>query len=191
MPTRAAISLRALAISSACARLSSAHGPAISASGSRLPKRTAPTATTEWGAGSTLMVTGSSRRATMAGHGRRVNLVFRPEIPEHRRIGAATGGLLYKRSKILFFQAVWLDLRPRLPHIERQPFTTHNIAHAREPSAGERAIEPALGSGSVRIPRPGRRDRGPGRHDRPAGAGNRKPPDRARLRRGRSRRDPA
>src|SRR5712672_1036496 len=135
MPTRAAISLRALAISSACARLSSAHGPAISASGSRLPKRTLPTATTEWGAGSTLTVTGSSRRATMAGHGRRVNLAFRSETPTHRRIGAAAAGLLYKRSKILFFQALCLDLRPPLPQIEWQPFTAHNVGHAREPSA--------------------------------------------------------
>src|ERR1700730_1870383 len=49
MPSRAVMSLRAVAISSACARLSSAHGPAIKASGSLLPKRTLPTATVEFG----------------------------------------------------------------------------------------------------------------------------------------------
>src|ERR1051325_6050784 len=46
MPRRPAISLSAAAISSAWARLSSAHGPAIRASGSALPKRAAPIATT-------------------------------------------------------------------------------------------------------------------------------------------------
>ena len=45
-----AISFSAAAISSACARLSSWHGPAISASGSALPKRTLPTVTTGFGA---------------------------------------------------------------------------------------------------------------------------------------------
>src|SRR5664280_1979867 len=49
MPTRAVISLSAAAISSACARLSSAQGPAISASGSVLPKRTAPIETVALG----------------------------------------------------------------------------------------------------------------------------------------------
>ena len=49
MPAAPAISFSADAISSACARLSSAHGPAISASGSALPKRTLPIATTELG----------------------------------------------------------------------------------------------------------------------------------------------
>ncbi len=46
----AAISFRAAAISSAWARLSSWHGPAMRASGSLLPKRAAPTATTGLGA---------------------------------------------------------------------------------------------------------------------------------------------
>jgi hypothetical protein len=50
MPTRAAISLSAAAISSACARLSSAQGPAISESGNLLPKRTAPIVTVVLGA---------------------------------------------------------------------------------------------------------------------------------------------
>src|SRR6266478_3912503 len=45
MPRLPAISLSAPAISSAWPRLSSTQGPAISASGRRLPKRTAPTAT--------------------------------------------------------------------------------------------------------------------------------------------------
>src|ERR1700722_1011426 len=45
MPSRAAISFSAPAMSNACARLSSAHGPAISANGSLLPKRTLPTVT--------------------------------------------------------------------------------------------------------------------------------------------------
>src|SRR5580704_5695889 len=49
MLNRAAISFSAAAISKACARLSSAHGPAIKASGSLLPKRTLPTATTAFG----------------------------------------------------------------------------------------------------------------------------------------------
>ncbi len=50
MPARAAISFSAEAISSACARLSSWHGPAISASGNALPKRTFPTLTIGLGA---------------------------------------------------------------------------------------------------------------------------------------------
>src|SRR5579862_1648098 len=49
MPSRAAISISEPAISKACARLSSAHGPAISANGSLLPKRTLPTATMGFG----------------------------------------------------------------------------------------------------------------------------------------------
>src|ERR1700676_3498336 len=49
MPSRAVISLSAAAMSKACARLSSAHGPAIKASGGLLPKRTFPTATTAFG----------------------------------------------------------------------------------------------------------------------------------------------
>src|SRR5580700_323020 len=49
MPSRAAISFSAAAMSKACARLSSAHGPAIKVSGSLLPKRTLPTATTAFG----------------------------------------------------------------------------------------------------------------------------------------------
>src|SRR5215467_1156194 len=67
MPTRAAISLSAPAISRACARLSSAHGPAIRASGRRLPKRTAPTATSELAAGATAIVTVSSPLAHIPG----------------------------------------------------------------------------------------------------------------------------
>src|SRR5580700_259560 len=43
------MSLSAAAMSNACARLSSAHGPAIKASGRLLPKRTLPTATTAFG----------------------------------------------------------------------------------------------------------------------------------------------
>src|SRR5580658_2247860 len=49
MPSRAVMSLSAAAMSKACARLSSAHGPAIRASGRLLPKRTLPTATTAFG----------------------------------------------------------------------------------------------------------------------------------------------
>src|SRR5580704_9749441 len=49
MLSRAAISLSAAAMSKAWARLSSTHGPAISASGRLLPKRTFPTATTAFG----------------------------------------------------------------------------------------------------------------------------------------------
>src|ERR1700682_1937282 len=49
MPSRAVMSLSAAAISKAWARLSSAHGPAIKVSGSLLPKRTLPTATTAFG----------------------------------------------------------------------------------------------------------------------------------------------
>src|SRR6266478_8818935 len=45
MPRLPAISLSAPAVSSAWSRLSSTQGPAISASGRRLPKRTAPAAT--------------------------------------------------------------------------------------------------------------------------------------------------
>ena len=43
------ISLSADAISNACARLSSTHGPAINASGSALPKRALPMVTTGFG----------------------------------------------------------------------------------------------------------------------------------------------
>src|SRR6185312_6815560 len=49
MPTRPAISFSAAAISSACARLSIWQGPAISASGRVLPKRTAPMLTIGFG----------------------------------------------------------------------------------------------------------------------------------------------
>src|SRR5580700_9430276 len=49
MPSRAVMSLSAAAMSKACARLSSTHGPAIRASGRLLPKRTLPTATTAFG----------------------------------------------------------------------------------------------------------------------------------------------
>src|SRR6202035_1864570 len=49
MPSRAVMSLSAAAMSKACARLSSAHGPAIKASGRLLPKRTLPTATMAFG----------------------------------------------------------------------------------------------------------------------------------------------
>src|SRR6185436_4360423 len=57
MPSLPVISLSAEAISSACARLSSAQGPAIRANGRSLPKRTLPTATVALGFGSTRMVT--------------------------------------------------------------------------------------------------------------------------------------
>src|SRR5687768_3200772 len=50
MPSLAAISLRADAVSSACSRLSMAQGPAMMLSGRWLPKRTAPASTTERGA---------------------------------------------------------------------------------------------------------------------------------------------
>src|ERR1700735_2127156 len=49
MLSRAVMSLSAPATSKACARLSSAHGPAIRASGRVLPQRTLPTATTAFG----------------------------------------------------------------------------------------------------------------------------------------------
>src|SRR5262249_25450140 len=49
------MSLRAETISSACARPSSAQGPATSTSGRLLPKRAAPTATVALGAASTFM----------------------------------------------------------------------------------------------------------------------------------------
>src|SRR5580693_9036926 len=50
MPSRAATSFSAPAMSKACARLSSTHGPAIRASGRSLPKRTLPMLTTAFGA---------------------------------------------------------------------------------------------------------------------------------------------
>src|ERR1700689_1227765 len=49
MPSRAVMSLSAAAMSKACARLSSTHGPAIRASGRLLPNRTLPMATTAFG----------------------------------------------------------------------------------------------------------------------------------------------
>src|SRR5262249_2362362 len=55
IPPGPAIFLSAEAISSAWSRLSSAHGPAISASGSPLPKRVLPMATIGLGAGSTFI----------------------------------------------------------------------------------------------------------------------------------------
>src|SRR5262245_52365911 len=45
MPSFAVISASARLVSSACARLSSAHGPAMSASGRSLPMATLPTVT--------------------------------------------------------------------------------------------------------------------------------------------------
>src|SRR4029078_7875046 len=71
MPRRPAISLRAGAVSSACARLSSTQGPAIIASGKPLPKRAFPAATTGLGVG--------RRAAVMAG-------------PWGARLVASTGG---------------------------------------------------------------------------------------------------
>src|SRR5207248_7797606 len=52
IPSLRLISLRAAAVSSACSRLSSAQGPAMSANGSALPNRTPPTVTAAFGAGS-------------------------------------------------------------------------------------------------------------------------------------------
>src|SRR5580692_5803900 len=49
MPSCAVTSLSAAAMSKACARLSSAHGPAISASGKALPNRALPIVTVEFG----------------------------------------------------------------------------------------------------------------------------------------------
>src|SRR5580693_10422061 len=49
MPRRAAISLSAPAMSKAWVRLSSTHGPAISASGKALPNRALPMVTVELG----------------------------------------------------------------------------------------------------------------------------------------------
>src|SRR5688500_16185383 len=46
MPSLAEMSFSAVAISNACARLSSAHGPAITANGSALPNLTEPAVTT-------------------------------------------------------------------------------------------------------------------------------------------------
>src|SRR5205809_7203786 len=68
MPTLAVISFSADAISSAWSRLSSAHGPAMSASGSELPKRVLPTVTTAAAGGSTFII-----GATMKGYNRLVN----------------------------------------------------------------------------------------------------------------------
>src|SRR5580693_435820 len=65
MLSRAVISLSAAATSKACARLSSAHGPAIKASGSLLPKRTLPTATTAFGSAFFGVIAGDHE-----GHGR-------------------------------------------------------------------------------------------------------------------------
>src|SRR5689334_5081970 len=72
-PSFDVISLSAAAISSAWARLSSAHGPAISARGNALPRRMLPIVTIGLGAGSTLTVTEVPCRRTMAGEGHRVN----------------------------------------------------------------------------------------------------------------------
>jgi len=123
MPTRAAISLRALAISSACARLSSRARTRDQRE--RQPVAEAHGADGDHGMGSGIDFDGHGvlKPDDQAGHGRRVNLAFCSQYLRSGN-GAATGGLLYKRSKILFFQAVWLDLRARLPHIEWQPFTT-------------------------------------------------------------------
>src|SRR5579862_4945709 len=49
MPSFAVISFNAPAMAKACSRLSNAHGPAIKASGSALPKRALPMVTVEFG----------------------------------------------------------------------------------------------------------------------------------------------
>ena len=54
IPSRAAMSTSAEAVSSACIRLSSTQGPAIRASGNELLNRTRPTVTMELSAASTL-----------------------------------------------------------------------------------------------------------------------------------------
>src|SRR5580693_7501607 len=64
MPSRAVMSLSAAAMSKACARLSSTHGPAIRTSGRLLPKRTLPTATTAFGSAFSGVITGDHE-----GHG--------------------------------------------------------------------------------------------------------------------------
>src|SRR5262249_38618977 len=80
-PTWPAMSLRAETISSACARPSSAQGPATSTSGRLLPKRAAPTATVALGAGSTFMA-GDHAPALFRGQrpAQRDECLVRPEI---------------------------------------------------------------------------------------------------------------
>src|SRR5262249_57390727 len=75
------MSLRAETISSACARPSSAQGPATSTSGRLLPKRAAPTATVALGAGSTFMA-GDHAPALFRGQrpAQRGESFVRPEI---------------------------------------------------------------------------------------------------------------
>ena len=62
-----AISFSAEAISSACARDSSAQGPAIRASGRPLPKRAAPMVTIELGTGVTASFMGRTMRLPCPG----------------------------------------------------------------------------------------------------------------------------
>src|ERR1044072_1193879 len=68
MPSRPAISFKADAISSACARLSSWHGPAISANGSALPKRALPIVTTGLGPDMARPCAAAGRRSTAQDH---------------------------------------------------------------------------------------------------------------------------
>src|SRR6187551_68797 len=89
MPRRPAISLRACAVSSACARLSSTQGPAIIASGKPLPKRAFPAATTGLGVG--------RRAAVMAGRW-------------GARLVASTGGRLASGLGSLPFRPILLIL---------------------------------------------------------------------------------
>ena len=71
---RAAISFSAEATSSACARLSNWHGPAITEIGNALPNLTDPAETT--GAAEILAFkTFSFLRRTMPGSGRGINLI--------------------------------------------------------------------------------------------------------------------
>src|SRR5499427_1888414 len=101
---------------------------------------------------------------------------------------------LYKRSKILVFQVFGLT-RGGGCHTYLSESQQTGRAHAGRSPAGERTREPAqeraLGRGAVRIPRPHRGDQGGRGPWRAAGRRDRKPPDRAWLRRRRAGRGPA
>src|SRR6476646_3528012 len=94
MPTLPAISFSASAVSSACARLSSAQGPAMSASGKALPNRALPIVTAGLCAGFMAAV----MAGPWGGKALRVNRLARVrESPRH--IAGARGAVVAKRHQ--------------------------------------------------------------------------------------------
>src|SRR3977135_826658 len=110
MPAAAAISLSAIAVSSAWLRLSSAQGPAMTASGRALPKCTFPTATIGLAGGSTFDI-----QPTMKPADRPVN---RSATADERSIAVVAPGAVSLVLMGLFWPKELGSFGPRGPSIQ-------------------------------------------------------------------------